>query len=160
MTTQPPHTAARDAFLARVPTNKRATTVNWFLFPIRTEGARAPDAVLTCVTAALHGRIARGYNAELAAALLTVIREQPSEALDFAAWALEWEQLPADERDAIKRDRRQEHIQGWMAERPPSEKQIAYLASLGYRGAPPTSMQAASEAIDSALAARRKGGVR
>jgi len=150
------HLAARAAFLAHFPGPKRGTIANWFLYPVRSEDASTAQAVLSCVTPMLHRRVAQDYNGDLAALALTIIDQHPDEALSFAAWALAWEQLTPDERGTIKADRHMTHVQSWMAERPPSDKQISYLQSLGHQGAPPATMKDASEAIDRLLAWRRR----
>jgi len=159
-----PFSEERETFLALFPTPKRGTIANWFLYPVRAQGATTPHAVLTCVVAMLCDRRDRahryGYDLNGADVMLDIITGHEREALGYAAWALAWEALPEDERDAIKQSQRQEHKDAWMADNPPSDRQIAYLRSLGYAGTPPATMHEASEAIDRLLSARGKAARR
>jgi len=112
----------------------------------------------------LRDRVARahryGYDLNAADEMLDIIVGHEVAALGFAAWALAWEALPEDERDTIKQAHRQEHKSAWMAENPPSERQLGYLRSLGYAGMPPATMAEASEAIDRLVSAQKKAARR
>jgi len=159
-----PFSTERETFLALFPTPKRGTIANWFLYPVRAQGAQTPRVVLAFVVTMLRDRIARarqyGYDLNGADAQLAIILAHEPEALGFAAWALAWEALPEAERETIKQGQRQEHKTAWMTEHPPSDRQIAYLRSLGYAGEPPATMAEASEAIDRMVSARGKAARR
>lgn len=159
-----PFAEARETFLALFPAPKRGTIANWFLYPVRSQGATTPRAVLASVVAMLRDRIAReqryGYDLNGADEQLAIILSHESEALDFAAYYLAYAQLPEAERESIKDAQRQQHKDAWMTEHPPSERQLAYLQSLGYAGTPPATMREASVAIDRLASARGKAVLR
>jgi len=62
--------------------------------------------------------------------------------------------LPLLERQRIKAERSETAIERWMAEQPPTEKQLRYLHNLGYRGPTPANRLEASKLIDGFM----KGG--
>jgi hypothetical protein len=153
-------TDARDTFLAHFPQNKRGTLANWFLEPIRERRATTPRAVLMSVLDMLRRRLSKDWVSEQSSSdathTIAVCSAHEAEALAFAAYYLSYAQLPDDERNAIKQSQREEYKAVWMAEHPPTEKQLDYLRGLGYTGDTPTSRQAASEAIDRLVSARGK----
>jgi len=65
------------------------------------------------------------------------------EAVDSARWAIQWDRLSDPEKQRVKAER-------WMAEQPPTEKQVKYLRSLGYDGEVESKLHA-SELIDRLL---------
>lgn len=82
--------------------------------------------------------------------LLRCIREHPAEALDFALKVLELEAMPVAERRKLKAQRALRYA---MADKPATEKQIRYLARLGYDGEVRDRVHA-SELIDELAGAR------
>ena len=146
----------RDRLLTHFPVNRRSTVANWFLEPIRDMNAVTPLLVVTLVIGQLRKRLTSRWcvgeiRADIEQAIET-IESHRSEALDCARYYLAYASLPEDERQRVKQRR--------QAERPPTDRQIAYLQALGYTGAAPATLQAASEAIDRMLAARRRGAER
>jgi hypothetical protein len=151
-------TQPRDLFLAHFPVAKRGPIANWFLRPIREHGAHNPHVVVAGVLALLQTRLEQPWashqarsDAELAQ---SVIRAHRDDALQCATYYIAYERLPDDAKAALKRDQRAAGQHAWMAEKPPTAKQIGYLRTLGYAEAPPPSMLQASELIDRLLADR------
>ncbi len=77
-----------------------------------------------------------------------------SEALEFAAFILERENLPHTERARLKAEFNAARAKNVMSAQSPSEKQLAYLKSLGCSVVPQTKLEA-SELIDSILKKRK-----
>jgi hypothetical protein len=154
----PPHPETtigpREAFLALYAENRRAPISNFFMAAVRNHGARNPREVVQCVRDNLYERLSWAHHyhdqAEEERILLYLdpVEGEPELALGFAEWAIAWVALPKEEREQIKQQRQDTHRSGWMGERPPSKKQLAYLKSLGYKGDPPATMLAASQLIE------------
>src|SRR5262245_1260345 len=129
----------RRAFLERFPAARRSTVANLFLHAVR-RGAGDVEAVLRSVaeTAVTRRLVAERYGnvdaLDKARELGVALASRPDAAAAFADWCLEWERLPAAERQAIKEARAQEGIRHWMGTQPATEKQTAYLVRLGHRG--------------------------
>lgn len=140
------------AFLLHFPERERSAVANLFLLQVR-RGASDPAEVVARATTEARGRLQRAvqYNDALWYAkvqeILDALQDYPEEAADLARWAIEWESLPHDERERRKAERGQQYKRQWMAHQPATEKQMAYLHRLGYRG-PVASRQQASELID------------
>jgi hypothetical protein len=60
----------------------------------------------------------------------------------------EWEKLTPQEKEQQKNKREDPEKDKRMAQYPPSEAQLSYLANLGYDGEPPANMHEASVLID------------
>lgn len=157
MTARPLPTEARDTFLAHFSETKRGTVANWFLLPIR-DGHIDPQVAVAHVIGQLTRRRDAAWTSEHARAeadfTIATIQTFRAEALAFAAYYIAYERLPAAERAALKERERAQHRDAWMAGNAPSDRQIAYLRRLGYTGPAPTTMRAASDAIDQLLTAR------
>src|SRR5205823_634194 len=69
-------------------------------------------------------------------------------ALAYAAWVLWWEAMPDVERERLKAERARVYQLQAMGTQAPTERQIGYLRSLGYRGPAPASKAEASALID------------
>lgn len=151
--------AARDAFLQFFPQNKKGTIANLFLSPIR-HRVIVPELVVTAVVHELYARLenpapwASEVYLDDAAHAAQVIHDHRPEALAFAQYYIEYEQLPYTERQALKAERGDEHRAAWMAAQPPTEKQLGYLRKLGHAGPAPASKAEASAQIDRLLARR------
>jgi hypothetical protein len=151
--------AARDAFLSHFPANKKGTIANLFLSPIRRR-VIVPGLVVEAVVHELYQRLenpapwASEAYLDDAAHASQVIQDHRLEAIAFAQYYIEYEQLPYTERQALKAQRGDEHRAAWMAAQPPTEKQLGYLRKLGYAGPAPASKADASAEIDRLLARR------
>jgi hypothetical protein len=131
-----PDTEARNTFLARFPDNRRSYLTNLFLSGPR-RGLTDPQDVLDHVWKHLqagidHTRHESARNREQL--LAETIATFPDEARAFAQWAIHYVEQPAEQREEARRTQQEEHIARWLAEQPASEKQIAYLRSLGHQG--------------------------
>src|SRR5262245_2859981 len=145
----------RRAFLDRFDALRRGVVANHFLLEVR-RGASDPRAVVDQVLAEMrrrwvsaerYGRVdAMASAAEVGEARLA----HTEEALALAAWAIDWERLPVEQKEAIKRERAQEAIGRWMSTQPATERQLAYLGRLGWR-CPVGDRRRASELIDRLL---------
>ena len=137
------------AYLSYFPPEQRSTAANNMLEAVRA-GCSEPHQV---VGYALEKATRRSWNE--AAQTLRLLSELDFEALLAGArWALWWESLPLLERQRIKAERSETAIERWMAEQPPTEKQLRYLHNLGYRGPTPANRLEASKLIDGFM----KGG--
>jgi len=67
--------------------------------------------------------------------------------LDFCAYVIWREQLPAEQRQRLKQERTTEHARAWLEEQPATASQMSYLKALGYSG-PVASRAHASSLID------------
>ncbi len=140
------------ALLERFPNARRSYIANTFLYAVRA-GARTPSKVLADVEHALSETAIRsrrwGFTetVERTEEVYSVLNEFHDEALAFAAWAIAWEALPAAERQRQKQAKGAPHRQAYMAQQPATDKQVAYIRSLGYHG-PVTSKAHASTLIE------------
>jgi hypothetical protein len=145
------------AWLDQWPPTRRSTLANWFYAAVRS-GLTTLPAIVDHVSATLHQRLqwtSDPAKREWLCQVLTSIREDPHAAEDYAGevWALE--QLPADAKARLKAERAQAFMIEAMRGREPSARQVAFLRSLGYTGAPPRERAEASAMIDRLL--REKG---
>lgn len=132
-------------FLNHFEIRQRATVANLFLYAVR-RGITEPHRIVSAVRHDLLAQAIRWGNhdgKERNEHILSVIDTHFDEALDYARWALWWESLSAQERHRIKAEK-------WMAQQPATEKQIAYLRSLGWTGEIESKLHA-SELIDRLL---------
>jgi len=132
-------------FLNRFEPQRRSHVANSFLDPVR-QGMTNATLIMSsvrnhlmssakkCERSGDYDRVHRNRS------IIDAIDTHPDEAIDYARWALSWERLPAQEKRRHKAER-------WMAEQPPTGKQVAYLRALGYTGEV-HSKQHASELID------------
>ena len=144
--------------LDQFPQNRRSWVANTFLSVVR-DGAASVEAVLVGVATRVETAIAdavRYSNYDWARermrrdrSLLDVLGTP--EAAAYAAWALEYNQLPRLAREAIREAEGFVHRAAWMDAQPPTDRQLAYLRRLGHDGDPPASKLAASQLIDALL---------
>ena len=138
--------------LERFAAARRSYVANTFLYTVRA-GARTPLQVLAAVNETLRETHARSQRwsftdtVQRTEEVMAVLREYHAEAMAFAAWALAWEALSPAEKERQKAAKGAAHRQTSMEQQPPTDKQRAYLAALGYHGEI-SSKAHASELID------------
>jgi hypothetical protein len=137
----------REAFLGHFSTEQKSAAANLILKAVRA-GCDNPHQVVGFVTAEAERRLALGWGDGLARAVLRLDREA---LLAGARWALWWESLPYAERQRLKQERSTPAIERYMAEQPPTEKQLSYLQALGYSGPAPANRLEASRLIDEVM---------
>ncbi len=137
----------RRLFLACVPEGLRSQITNVLLARVRA-GAHSPEAVVDDALRRLRERIG-GWGKEDPAVrqMLALLLRHRADALAFASWCVEWERLPADEKERQKAARGEAHRRQWLEEQPPTVKQCDYLRALGHAGEV-KSKRHASELID------------
>ncbi|MDP9374283.1 MAG: hypothetical protein M3Q65_17870 [Chloroflexota bacterium] len=143
----------RRSFLAHVPEELRSQITNVLLARVRV-GAHSPQTVIDDALRRLRERVG-GWGREdpNVREMLGLLIRHRADALLFAAWCIEWEQLPAAEKERQKASRGEEYRHRWLDEQPPTPKQIGYCRSLGYTGEI-RSKRHASELIDGLKRAR------
>ncbi len=134
---------ARLAFFSHFPHNQWATAANMLLEAVRA-GCSEPHQVVGYAVE----KARRRYWNEAACSLVELSELDPEALLAGARWALWWESLPPAEKHRFRAERAEEAKERWMAEQPPTEKQLAYLHSLGYRDLTPANRLEASRLID------------
>ncbi len=133
------HDDPRRQLLDYFPRHQRSTVANIFLGAVRAGATTVPD-VLQRVERAFLGRLDAGQRyrdvlaQQQARAALDILAAHPHRAADLAAWCLEWEALPREERERLKAQRGDEHRRQWLEEQPATPKQRDYLRALGYTG--------------------------
>ena len=133
----------RLTYLSYFPHNQRSTANNFLLEAIRA-GCNEPNQVVGYALETARRR----RHLEAAQTLLLLSHLDPEALVAGARWALWWESLPPEEKRRFREGRAEEAIARWMAEQPPTEKQLRYLTSLGYRGPEPANRLEASRLID------------
>ncbi|GIW28753.1 MAG: hypothetical protein KatS3mg070_2116 [Meiothermus sp.] len=140
-----PNDILRDrlTYLAYFPPEQRSTAANSLLEAVRA-GCSEPHQA---VSYALEKAARRTWNE--AAHTLRLLAELDFEALLAGArWALWWESLSPEEKRRFREGRAEEAIERWMEQNPPTDRQLAYLNRLGYRGPTPANRLEASRLID------------
>jgi hypothetical protein len=126
-------------FLRHFPNARRSYVSNTVLYAVRA-GARTPAEVLAAVEHELSETAKRsrrwGFTdtIERTESIYATLNEFHDEALAFCAWAIRWEALPPAERERQKAAKGAPHRQAYMEQQPATDKQIAYIRSLGYQG--------------------------
>ncbi len=151
---------------AHVPEYQRGPLMNRFLEPVRKGMTTDPEVIVHYVIATLKEDIQFRGTSNFSSDLtplhqtLRAVQDHPTEARALAAEAVAYEQMPEHERAKLKASRRKDMLRQYVASKPtsmlnkpPSEKQLAYLRKLGVREVPANRWEA-SEWID---IARRKG---
>jgi hypothetical protein len=87
--------------------------------------------------------------------LLQVVQAEPELLLEAARWALWLLRLPRERKSVYRRYSKTGWDEGRMLSDAPSDRQLAYLEALGYRGAPPSNKLEASLLIDDLVAWQR-----
>lgn len=159
-----PSTGANDStafaysgpYLEQFPKNTRSLIVNMFCFAVR-NGARTVDQVLDAVDASAWGRIVSPYATPERADIQRRVIESLNydEARAFARFILQRERLTPDEKERRRAVERRVHARQWMEQQPPTERQIAFLKSLGCERQPKNRLEA-GELISDCL--RLEGG--
>lgn len=145
-------TDERRALLEHFPVHERSHLTNLFLFAVR-EGTATVEATIDQVRRECHRyayngrRWHRPDQTEKFERVLAIFDENPDQTAAFAAWALEWVALPAEERERRQAEKSAPHKQAWQAQQAPTDRQLRYLDRLGHRG-PVRSRAHASELID------------
>lgn len=135
-------------FLERFEPRQRCNVDSTFLSKVR-DGITEPQAIVAGVCRELLGKMisARRYGNERIIErnreYLEIIDSYPDEVLDYALWAVEWEQLTDAEKQSIKRGRGEHYRREYMSQQPASEKQINYLRHLGWTGEVKSKLHAA-----------------
>lgn len=80
--------------------------------------------------------------------VITAMDADPEGVLRYAEAVIAEERLPVEERERLRRERSKPFAQAHMATKLPTDKQLAYLQRLGYRGPEPEDRLAASQLID------------
>jgi hypothetical protein len=148
------------ALLERVPANQRSHLMNLFLTAVRA-GGDMPATVVAAVTAAVRVRLAEATYSHRPLEMIKWARfrealaSDPEAALRLAGHCIGWEALSPGEREATKAAKAEAGRTAWLGTQPPTPRQIAYLATLGYDGPPPASRLEASRLIDQLRGGRR-----
>jgi hypothetical protein len=139
------------AFLELFAERDRTAVAQYFYQRAR-EGAGTPLSITIRVAAHVGARLTQawgdGIEHRRQQAYLDALVDHFNLALGFSQHVLKWEALPAEQREAIKSERGRVYQREAMLGQPPTEKQIGYLARLGWTGAVPESKAAASALID------------
>jgi hypothetical protein len=130
------------AWLEHIAAHRRSAVANWFHYAVRSGAASA-----TLVLVSVRQGCARRQNAD-AQQVLGALRADPAGALAYAQCVLDYERLPAQERQKVKAARAMPFVHAAMHGKPPTAPQLAYLTRLGYDGAPPADRAEASALID------------
>jgi hypothetical protein len=142
----------RTACLDALAVGDRGTWANIALGLIR--GGVPRDRLRPALEGALLARLAQErrsrdvQRAQQAERFLALLAEHEEAVGAYLDWAWGWEHTPPAERARMKVARGEEHRRAWLAQQPPSEKQVAYCRSLGWTGAIESKAHA-SEIIDS-----------
>jgi hypothetical protein len=145
--------------LPHIPEHQRSPLMNRFLDAIRSRGITTPSEIVKFVVAGLRQDLQRRSRWSHAADLrplretLLAVIGHPTEAEALAREAVEYEQLPAAEKERRKAAKAEQGRQTYMATLPPTKKQPNYLRRLGVASAPAHRLEA-SQLIDARL---RKG---
>ncbi len=146
------------AFLEHFNPNWRGAAANYFYQVIRA-GAVTPAAVALGVETEVLRLLDSPYLWEKSRqnllALESALLGDRDGALRFAEQCLQREQMPAGERQALKAAGAEEGRRVYMAAQPATEKQLAYLRSLGCADVPDNRLQA-SEWINQFRAQREE----
>lgn len=146
------HDTTRTAFAAHL-TRDYEPLFNALVLRVIRQGPTTEDQAYTDVEVTLRERLrgaARFRNKEEHSKLDHIIylfEHFPDEAYGYVAYYVAWERLTPDQKATIKSARAQEGIGNHQRQQPASEKQIAYLRSLGYSG-PVASKKHASDIIE------------
>jgi len=143
-------------FLTRYPQNTQSTISNLFCHAVR-DGMKTVFQVLGEVEYQARRRKGKHNQSYLTDEWLDVLIEHLSdeEAEDFAAFIIERENLTLDEKTKLKEQSGVQYQQQYMAEQPPTDKQLKYLKSLGCETVPETKLEA-SQLIDQYLKTKGK----
>lgn len=117
-------------FLERFPNSQRSAVGNAFLGVIRAVIDQNPEPKDVC--SQVYWEVLEKAKAGDAAATswLPLFRAHKVEALDLARHYLDYERLPASEKEKLKAANEEDGKRAYMEGQPPTEKQIALLKRL------------------------------
>lgn len=129
----------RLAFMKLLERANRSWFSNLFLKAVRSGQCVSPRDVCRHVWRELERRLVKNSNLDRAryAKMENIMRHSVDAVLAYAAWCIEWETLSKEEKTKVKNS----------ASSGPSNKQLEYLAALGYEGDQPDTKAQASELI-------------
>lgn len=136
-------------WLQQFPESRRSGIANWFHYAARREVTTPQDLLSEVARTLEHSLLWSGLPPEARRHM-----EQVCEALfqphaqNYAQSVLSRESLPPDTKQHHKQLRSRHFMAQRLATRPPTDRQLAYLKTLGYRGKAPTTALDASQAID------------
>jgi hypothetical protein len=143
----------RKKLLEHFEPSRRSFVANTYLESIRA-GIHHPFQVLTDVKHKLHEVIARSQRwghlsdvAERNQKVLDILIDFHDEAMEYAAYCLDWERLTPEQKSRIRGVQGEQYRRAHMEQQPATDKQIAYIRGLGYLGEV-TSKAHASELIE------------
>ena len=146
----------RQRFLNLIGLTHRSAVTNIVLQQAR-QGIEDPDAVVAGVVSTLEARIAAAWASDLSRArdslTLSIIEQHPDEATGFARWAISYAELSPEAVKHHKREEREQHIDAWLSNQPPTERQVAFLRGLGHTDDVTSKLQASQ-----LIAQLRQGG--
>lgn len=141
---------AEQAFLALLPANHSGALCNFFHNACR-EGQSTPKTIINWIHADIARRLHQQPSTARKAALdglSAAITQQPIGAAVYANRVIAWQQLSPQERLKKRAEENEQHKRERMAILPPTEKQLAFLTTLGHDSELPGSMAEASALID------------
>jgi hypothetical protein len=141
------------AWLDQWPAASRSTLAQLFYVVIRRGTRDVPDVVAQ-VAEELERRLRWATDSakrELFCAVLQALRDDPEDAETYAGELMAFERLPSAEKARLKAARAKAFVIEAMRGKAPSARQVAFLRSLGYTGAPPRERAEASAMIDRLL---------
>lgn len=118
---------------------------NLFCYAVRS-GCITPTSIIDHVKQNANGRYAE---------VPEIIEQNLESATDFALYVLKWESLTFAEKRAVKEKKGAAYRNAYLSKQPPTEKQLRFLKSLGYKG-PIESKLDAMRMIDQLLKRRDK----
>ncbi len=142
-------------FLVDYPRAGQGTITNWFCYAVR-DGQTTVSGVLSAVEYTVRKRMPVSDGYSLTDDDLTILLEHllDPEAEEFAAFILERESLPPEERERLKAASGKIYQQEYMASEQPTAKQLSYLKYLKCETVPASKLQA-SQLIDEILKAKK-----
>lgn len=152
----PQNEQARIDFLSLIETRRRSVVTNAFLNQVR-NGITDPWKIVAGVCNDLREKINRAWSDETRERdqrTYELITTHLIDAARFASWAAAYEAQPAEVRAESRRTAQEEHVSRWLSNQPPSEKQLSYIRSLGYKGEVSSKLHA-SEIINSLKGGRQ-----
>ena len=124
----------RRQFLDLIGITRRSTVTNLFLQQAR-QGLEDPTDVVAGVLSTLAARIAAPWASDLSrgreSLTLGIVEQHPAESEGFARWAISYAELSREEVQHHKREAREQHVNAWLENQAPTERQVAYLRSMG-----------------------------
>lgn len=143
----------RKRLLERFEPSRRSFVANTYFESIRA-GIHHPFQVLTDVKHKLREVIARSQRwghlsdvAERNQQVLDILVDFHDEAMEYAAYCLDWERLTPEQKARIRGVQGVQYRRAYMEQQPATAKQVDYIRALGFTG-DVTSKAHASELIE------------